>query len=49
MVEVHLSNPYKREAFRHRSVTAPASKGVIMGLGPAGYRLALDYLAGQSS
>ena len=49
VVEVHLSNLYKREEFRHRSVTAPAAVGVIMGLGPAGYLLALDYLAGQKS
>jgi 3-dehydroquinate dehydratase II len=49
VIEVHLSNLYKREEFRHRSVTAPASIGVIMGLGPAGYLLALEHLAGQST
>jgi 3-dehydroquinate dehydratase II len=45
VIEVHLSNLYKREEFRHRSLTAPASIGVIMGLGPRGYMLALEYLA----
>lgn len=43
-VEVHLSNLYRREAFRHHSLTAGAALGVISGLGPAGYRLALDHL-----
>ncbi len=43
-VEVHISNIYKREAFRHRSVTAPACHGVISGLGFYGYLAALNYL-----
>jgi 3-dehydroquinate dehydratase II len=49
VIEVHLSNLYKREAFRHRSVTAPAALGVITGLGPAGYLMALDHLAARRS
>ena len=43
-VEVHLSNVYSREEFRHTSVTAPACKGQIAGLGFRGYLLAIDYL-----
>ncbi len=45
VVEVHLSNLYARpEPFRHVSVTGPAARGVISGLGPDGYVLALEYL-----
>ena len=46
VVEVHLSNLYGRpEPFRRVSVTAPAARGIISGLGPRGYTLALEYLA----
>ncbi len=44
-VEVHISNIYKREAFRHHSYTAPVSEGVISGLGFYGYLAALRFLA----
>jgi len=43
-VEVHISNVYKREEFRHISMTAPVSVGIIAGLGFYGYVAALNYL-----
>ena len=47
VVEVHISNIHAREEFRSRSVTARAARGVIAGLGFAGYEMALEYLAQQ--
>ena len=44
VVEVHISNIYAREEFRHTSLTAPVVRGSIVGLGWRGYLLALDYL-----
>ena len=45
MVEVHISNVFKREDFRHQSLTAPVSVGIISGLGFEGYVAALRFLA----
>lgn len=42
-IEVHLSNVYARESFRHHSYFSDIAVGVISGLGPKGYSLALDY------
>jgi len=45
VIEVHLSNIYKRESFRHHSYISPAAVGVIAGLGSQGYLLALQAMA----
>ena len=42
VIEVHLSNIFRRESFRHRSYVSLAANGVICGLGVQGYELALD-------
>ena len=44
VVEVHVSNIHAREEFRSKSVTARAARGVITGLGFAGYLLAMEFL-----
>ncbi len=41
-IEVHLSNVYQREAFRHHSYFSDIAQGCIIGLGPKGYELALE-------
>jgi 3-dehydroquinate dehydratase-2 len=42
-VEVHISNIYKREEFRHHSYLSALAVGTICGLGTEGYRLAIDF------
>lgn len=44
-IEVHISNIYQREDFRHHSYVSNIAKGSIIGLGTKGYELALRYLA----
>lgn len=45
VIEVHLSNIFRREPFRHHSYVSTAARGVICGFGAHGYLLALDALA----
>lgn len=45
LVEVHISNVHKREAFRHHSHISAVADGVIVGLGVTGYALALRWIA----
>jgi 3-dehydroquinate dehydratase II len=45
VIELHLSNVFKRESFRHHSYVAPAAQGVICGFGPKGYELAIEAMA----
>jgi len=45
VIEVHMSNIWKRESFRHRSLLSPAATGVIAGLGAEGYALAVQAMA----
>ena len=49
MIEVHISNVFAREEFRHHSYLSPVAAGVIVGLGVQGYLLALRYLAERPS
>jgi 3-dehydroquinate dehydratase-2 len=45
VIEVHLSNPHRREDFRHRSLVGMAAKGTVAGFGALSYALALDAAA----
>ncbi|MCO5119800.1 MAG: type II 3-dehydroquinate dehydratase [Burkholderiaceae bacterium] len=42
-IEIHISNVHRRESFRRRSWLSDLAEGVITGLGPSGYRLALEF------
>jgi 3-dehydroquinate dehydratase-2 len=46
-IEVHLSNPYAREKWRHQSVVSPVVDGTITGLRAEGYRLAIEAVAAR--
>ena len=45
VIEVHISNVHKREAFRHHSYVSPIAQAVIVGCGTQGYELALERMA----
>ena len=45
VVELHISNPYAREAWRNTSVVAPVARGSICGFGGLGYEMAVDAVA----
>jgi len=47
-VEVHISNIFARESFRHHSYLSPVCKGIISGLGLYGYKAAIHYLIQHS-
>lgn len=49
VVEVHLSNVHKREAFRHHSYVSPVAWGQVIGFGYRGYHAALDLLHSKFS
>ncbi len=45
VIELHLSNVFRREGFRHHSYVSAAAQGVICGFGPKGYELAVEAMA----
>lgn len=49
LIEVHISNVHTREQFRHHSFISEVATGVIIGLGVAGYPLALRWIAEQGA
>ncbi|MET1039075.1 MAG: type II 3-dehydroquinate dehydratase [Aeromicrobium sp.] len=49
MIEVHLTNVHAREEFRHHSYLSAVARGIIVGLGPVGYELAIGALHGATA
>jgi 3-dehydroquinate dehydratase-2 len=47
VIEVHISNVYAREAFRHQSYVSPVAVGVLAGFGVAGYSMAIESLVAR--
>lgn len=47
VIEVHISNTFAREAFRHHSYISAVARGTIVGLGLAGYQLAISFLVNE--
>ena len=47
VIEVHISNTFAREAFRHHSYISGVARGTIVGLGLAGYQLAISFLVNE--
>lgn len=47
VIEVHISNVYAREEYRHHSYVSPNAAGIIIGMGLTGYDLALQYFVAQ--
>lgn len=43
VIEVHISNTFSRESFRHQSYISPNAQGIIIGFGMESYKLALQY------
>jgi 3-dehydroquinate dehydratase-2 len=48
VIEVHISNVYAREAFRHQSYVSPVAVGVLAGFGISGYCMAIDALIARN-
>lgn len=48
VIEIHISNVFAREEFRHETLIGPVCKGSISGLGMTGYRLGIEYFLNRS-
>nr|WKN36496.1 type II 3-dehydroquinate dehydratase [Tunicatimonas sp. TK19036] len=49
VIEVHISNVHARETFRHHSYLSKVARGIIVGLGLAGYRLAIEFFVQENN
>ena len=49
VIELHISNVFAREAFRQHSYISPVARGIILGFGVQGYRMAINALYQQST